>query len=408
MAVDAPWSDTALWLNARLLALGGMWRPPWCPARCYLLYRAWVFFTLFSFFVAQIQALWHFWGDMDKITHDVCLMISIILSITKFFIFNFKEREVFRLVRRIDDTRAEQIETGDSEITSILDASYRSARGVALMMTCLGGSIPGVWAVIPILMRRLGIFPPERELPGTSWYTGRDGETPIYETLYVLQYFSMQNSFFTAVGPDLLFVAFIIHAAGQLEVLNARLRRVGGASDARKLQKAREEEEESGEAGCGELAWRELCGCIRHHQHVIGLIKEIERMVSKIVLLQFLGATVIICVTLYQSSKHTENMAALLMLQGYLGLIMYEVFMYCWYAEDILYQNSRLAVSAYSSGWVGAVPQLQRALVFVICRTQRPLGLTAGKFYYVSRESFVSLMSASYSYYALLRQVNDK
>ncbi|XP_047004463.1 uncharacterized protein LOC124622716 [Schistocerca americana] len=272
MSENVPWSDTGLWINARVLALAGMWRPPWIQPKWYLLYRAWVLFTLFSFLVAQIQALWHFWGNIDKITHDTCLMISIILSLIKFFSFVLRQEEFFRMVQRIDDISAEQKKTGDSETISILDASYRSARAVTLYMTFLGGSMPGVWATIPSIMRKLGVFPPERELPATAWYSSRDTQTPYYQILSTLQYFSMQYSFFTAVGPDLLFVSIIIHAAGQLEVLNARLRRVGKVSANRSTTSTKQqktEEELSVEVSSGEVMWKDLCSCIEHHQDVI-------------------------------------------------------------------------------------------------------------------------------------------
>nr|QJX74301.1 odorant receptor 21 [Ceracris kiangsu] len=411
MPETIPWSHTALSINVRLLAIGGMWRPPWCQPKWYLLYRTWVFFCLFSFFVGQVQGFWYFWGNMDKITHDVCLNIGIILSFTKYFIFVLRQQDYHRLVQKTDGIRAEQTNTGDSEITSILDASYRSARTITLYMTCLGGSSPGIWAVIPTIMRKLGIFPPERELPATAYYFSRDTETPYYQMLCVLQFFSMQYGFFAEVGPDLFFASIIIHTAGHLEILNARLSRIGqstGNIGANSDKQDNAQEKYFDEIPCEELVWRDLCTFIRHHQEVIELIKEIERLMSKIVLVHFTGATIVICVTLYQSSQNTENIAALLMLQVYLGVVIYEVFIYCWYAGDILYQNSQLATSAYSCGWPGASPKLQRALAFIICRTQRPVGLTAGKFYYVSREIFVRLMSASYSYYALLNQVNNK
>ncbi|XP_049792287.1 uncharacterized protein LOC126199411 [Schistocerca nitens] len=139
-------------------------------------------------------------------------------------------------------------------------------------MTFLGGSSPGVWAIIPTIMRKFGIFPPERELPATAWYTSRDTESPVYEILSTLQFFSMQYSFFMAMCLDLLFVCIIIHAAGQLEVLNAKLRRVGKiiGNHGYDTHKQREvQEEQLDKDYSGETMWEELCNCIRHHQDVI-------------------------------------------------------------------------------------------------------------------------------------------
>nr|QAB43888.1 olfactory receptor OR9 [Oedaleus asiaticus] len=119
-----------------------------------------------------------------------------------------------------------------------------------------------------------------------------------------------------------------------------------------------------------------------------------------------MGATIIICVTLFLITTSEQHFAALVKLQGYLIVVVYEIFMYCWFGDDVMYQNSRLATSVYTCGWPGAPQKLQKALLIILIRSQRPLGVTAGKFYRVTRETFVSLMKASYSYYALLNQMN--
>ncbi|XP_047121950.1 odorant receptor Or2-like [Schistocerca piceifrons] len=120
-----------------------------------------------------------------------------------------------------------------------------------------------------------------------------------------------------------------------------------------------------------------------------------------------MGATIIICVTLFLITTNKQHFVALVRLQAYLAVVVYEIFMYCWFGDDIMYQNSRLVNSVYTCGWPGAPQKLQKALIIILLRAQRPLGVTAGKFYRVSRETFVSLMKASYSYYALLNQMND-
>ncbi|XP_047004465.1 odorant receptor Or2-like [Schistocerca americana] len=415
MAAATPWSKSALRLNARVLAVGGLWRPPGLRGRalstCWSLYACWALCTQLSFLAAQARALFHFWGDVGKVTHDVCLMVTVVLGLIKSYVFCRRKVDFFRIVNKIDSARSEQSKWADPEVMSILSASYKSARNVTLYMTLLGGSSPAVWAVTPTVMRRLHVGPPERELPATAWYSSRDTESPLYELLCVLQLFSMQYSFFAAVCLDLFFVSIIIHIAAQLQVLGVRLRRIGELYDKRstssrncpifrrQVQVGFSEEENQ---------WVDLCTCIRDHHAIIELVKELEGLLNMIILFQFLGATVVICVTLFQSSTNTGNVMTLLKLQAYLMVIIYEIFIYCWYADDILYQSSQLAVGAYSCSWLQSTPRLRRALVLVLCRAQRPMGLTAGKFYHISRATFVRLISASYSYYALLNQMNDK
>nr|QJX74300.1 odorant receptor 20 [Ceracris kiangsu] len=397
---ETPWSDTCLWLIARVLALGGSWRPP--RARGFALYRAWVLFTQFSFLYGQMRGVFSFWGDATRVIQDVCLLVTTILGIFKFLVFVARQEDVFRIVNTIDARRREQSALNNPRIDAILYASYRSARRITVHMALVGGWLPGVFAVTPFVLRGLGVGPAERELPATARYTDRDTATPVYELLSLLQYFSMQYSHFAAMCIDLFFACLIIHVAAQLEVLNVRISQI------------REDYYRNGDAGAGardeeaaeEAAWNELCECVDHHKAAIQLVGDLESLANIVILTQFMGATIMICVTLFLITTSKQHFAALVKLQGYLVVVVYEIFMYCWFGDDVMYQNSRLATSVYTCGWPGAPQKLQKALIIILMRAQRPLGVTAGKFYYVSRGAFVSLMKASYSYYALLNQMN--
>ncbi|XP_049765577.1 odorant receptor Or2-like [Schistocerca cancellata] len=400
---DIPWSDTSLWLVARVLALGGSWRPPGVPG--FTLYRIWVLFTQFSFLYGQVQGVFYFWGDANKVIQDVCLLVTTILGIIKFIIFVVRQEDVFKIVRTIDDRRREQSALGNARIAAILARSYRSATRITVHMALIGGWLPVVFAITPSVIRAFGVGPPERELPATAWYTGRDSATPIYELLSVLQYFSMQYSHFAAMCIDLFFACLIIHVAAQLEVLNVRITQIG--EDIYRNGHVSESPAGTRDEGTEEdSAWRELCECVEHHKDVIKLVGDLEGLANIVILSQFMGATIIICVTLFVITTSKQHFAALVKLDGYLVVVVYEIFMYCWFGDDIMYQNSRLVNSVYMCGWPGAPQKMQKALIIILLRAQRPLGVTAGKFYHVSRRAFVSLLKASYSYYALLNQMN--
>nr|QAB43919.1 olfactory receptor OR40 [Oedaleus asiaticus] len=220
----------------------------------------------------------------------------------------------------------------------------------------------------------------------------------------------MQFSYFNTVGVDMLVLSIMIHASAQLEVLNLSFGRLGKAAGNREsgaagscLREAADTEETSRR----EKFCRELQDCIRHHQYVIQLVADVERLLTSMILTQVLGATAIICVALFQFATNIENIGTMLRVSVYMSFMVNEVFMYCWFAHNIIDQSSRVADSAYGCGWPGAPPALQRCLLVVICRAQRPLAVTAGKFYHVSRETFLQLINAAYTYYALLRQMND-
>ncbi|XP_049812352.1 putative odorant receptor 92a [Schistocerca nitens] len=132
-----------------------------------------------------------------------------------------------------------------------------------------------------------------------------------------------------------------------------------------------------------------------------------ESILSASILVQFLASTLVICFTAFVITT-AENKQDLPTYITYLATMFYELFLYCWYGNELLSESERLQTSAYGCGWPDAGAGFQRTLRVAMARLQRPICLTAGKFYKISRETFLLLLNGSYSYFALLHQMNDR
>nr|QAB43899.1 olfactory receptor OR20 [Oedaleus asiaticus] len=55
-----------------------------------------------------------------------------------------------------------------------------------------------------------------------------------------------------------------------------------------------------------------------------------------------------------------------------------------------------------------ASERFKRSMRIILSRSQKPLVLRAGRLYPINREAFLTLVNASYSYYTLLSQMNDR
>lgn len=62
-------------------------------------------------------------------------------------------------------------------------------------------------------------------------------------------------------------------------------------------------------------------------------------------------------------------------------------------------------MSGYYSCWYEFEPKFRKLLVLFIQRSQKPLELTAGGFFTMSLDMFTTILSRSYSYVAVLRQM---
>ncbi|XP_049941208.1 odorant receptor Or2-like [Schistocerca serialis cubense] len=123
--------------------------------------------------------------------------------------------------------------------------------------------------------------------------------------------------------------------------------------------------------------------------------------------MQFCFSVLSICVTLFQATYSTD-FSSVLKCACFLPVPTGQIFLYCWGAHNITEQAEAVTLAAYSCSWLQASPRFKRALRILMCRAQKPLVLTAAHLYPMSREAFVSVVNASYSFYALLGQMNRR
>ncbi|CAH0722469.1 unnamed protein product, partial [Brenthis ino] len=86
----------------------------------------------------------------------------------------------------------------------------------------------------------------------------------------------------------------------------------------------------------------------------------------------------------------------------FLGSALLQVGAMCWYADDIFHANGDVAAAVYNSNWYKMSPRCRRALLFLILRCHKPIAFTAMKFTNISLVTYSSILTRSYSYFALL------
>ncbi|XP_023708399.1 odorant receptor 4 [Cryptotermes secundus] len=77
----------------------------------------------------------------------------------------------------------------------------------------------------------------------------------------------------------------------------------------------------------------------------------------------------------------------------------------CWYGNELTLQSLELAQAAYDCDWLDAPQSFKRSLVTIMCRAQKPVRLTAWKFFNVDLQTFTSVLRATYSFYQVLHKV---
>ncbi|KAK9751711.1 7tm Odorant receptor [Popillia japonica] len=147
--------------------------------------------------------------------------------------------------------------------------------------------------------------------------------------------------------------------------------------------------------------------CIIHHQQIIKLVEIVESEFNYLMLIQFLGSLLLLCLSLFQLSINDIRSTRFFSMLCFACLMLFQLLIFCWNGNEVLVESLEIAFAAYDSDWFVCDIATQKAVVLVIQRAQRALQLSAGKFAYLTLETYMSILRASGSYYMVLRKVNE-
>uniref|UniRef100_A0A182M592 Odorant receptor n=1 Tax=Anopheles culicifacies TaxID=139723 RepID=A0A182M592_9DIPT len=147
---------------------------------------------------------------------------------------------------------------------------------------------------------------------------------------------------------------------------------------------------------------------ILKHKTNLSLIEQLEDGFSFYLMVQFLTSSIIVCVVLYELTMvfgwNEDTFKTLTYLPG----AILQLYLFCWYAQNITEEASLVSDHIYNIPWYLSDPALQKTILTLMVKAQKPTGVTASKFYMVTLQSFQRITSTSYSYFTLLQTINQQ
>ncbi|XP_044271287.1 odorant receptor 4-like isoform X2 [Tribolium madens] len=91
----------------------------------------------------------------------------------------------------------------------------------------------------------------------------------------------------------------------------------------------------------------------------------------------------------------------------YGSAVLMEIFLYCWFGNEVEFKSFNIPFAAFEFDWTISSIGLQKKIIFLIAKSQRPIRMTALSLFHLSLETFVKILRTAYSYFALLNNVNS-
>ncbi|XP_049962187.1 putative odorant receptor 71a [Schistocerca serialis cubense] len=232
-----------------------------------------------------------------------------------------------------------------------------------------------------------------RHLLFDAWFPFDPVPSPNYELALLYQSVTLYIAFITTAVIDVFYVSVMVYLGVELEILNEAVARSCRPSE---------------EKGDDEDDCSLLIGCVRHHQALNRCVNTLQEVMGISIFVQFVFNMLLICVYAFVLTTRKSDLSTLAKFGMTLESYLFENLLYCWYGNNLIEQSERLPFSAYSSRWPAGGRRFRQTLRILALRAGRPLHITVGSLYTLSRQTFLHLLNGSYSLFAVLHHLNSK
>ncbi|EDS28735.1 odorant receptor 71a [Culex quinquefasciatus] len=129
---------------------------------------------------------------------------------------------------------------------------------------------------------------------------------------------------------------------------------------------------------------------IKHFNVVNNFVKNVERVYSKSVFSQFCASGITICAIAYRLSSvnFAKEFSTVLPIGIYLLSMLNQIFLHCYFGNEVTLKSSRLTNALYTSEWYKMAPKDRKNVVMMMTRSIRPITVKAGGFFHYNLHSF--------------------
>uniref|UniRef100_A0A240SWV3 Odorant receptor n=1 Tax=Glossina morsitans morsitans TaxID=37546 RepID=A0A240SWV3_GLOMM len=244
------------------------------------------------------------------------------------------------------------------------------------LLTCIGFGVYPSLAVDRVL-------PFGSIIPGINEYS-----SPFYELWYIFEMCITPIGCCMYIPYTSLIVSFILFGVVMSKTLQHRLRTLHRIANQPKLIHA------------------EIISCIKYQKRIINFIEAVNGLCTFIFLLEFLAFGALLCALLFLLIIVNSSGQAIIVC-AYIIMILAQISALYWYANELRQENFAIAAAAYETDWFTYDTIVQKDILLVILRAQKPCSIKVGNFYPMTMELFQSLLNASYTYFTLLKRVYD-
>ncbi|KAK5647664.1 hypothetical protein RI129_002556 [Pyrocoelia pectoralis] len=298
--------------------------------------------------------------DFIKLSETLYMMITVAEYVIKQISLSYKKKAFLKIIEFLKDPI---FLSYPYELDHYMVKTVRQSTFIANTYRYIVGCCVVLYLVYPMVDHKSLPFPFPLELGVYRYF------------MYAFQIVTVGIGAWNNSSIDTLTTSLMGISAAQLDILYEKIIRI------------QNEAPENGNKNDKNVL-KVLRQCVKHHNAIIQLSASIKmyRYIKFMVYIFIIG---------------TIN-SQFIMLLNYIIILMIQLFIYCWYGNEIMIKSVQIGEACYKIDWYNRDKSVGQFLFIIMERSKRPLTVTTVKLSTLSLTSFKSLLQWSYSCLTLL------
>ncbi|XP_070518472.1 odorant receptor 46a-like [Cardiocondyla obscurior] len=352
-----------LHLTFKILTFIGCWRPQSCSSFYFrIIYDAYTIFMiilLYTFLISQfLDIIWNV-ENAEDFTENFYATLASVVSCSKMLSLLVNRKNINTLINVLVEEPYKSLNVDEMRI------QYKFDRIIYINTLCYTILVETTCACITLTslftVFRKGHLTYRAWLP-YDYYSS----TFVFYITYAHQLVSLTAGSLVNVACDSLICGLLVHICCQFEILGYRLKKISNDHNI-------------------------LRNCVRHHNSILEYALILNSKFKMTIAMQFVVSTLVVCSNLYQMTKSTSLNASYLPLLLYMSCMLTQIFIYCWYGNEVKLKSTQLLDNIFAMNWVTMNKNLKESLLIIMNRATIPIEFTSAYILSMNLDSFVGV-----------------
>uniref|UniRef100_A0A182WKY1 Uncharacterized protein n=1 Tax=Anopheles minimus TaxID=112268 RepID=A0A182WKY1_9DIPT len=147
----------------------------------------------------------------------------------------------------------------------------------------------------------------------------------------------------------------------------------------------------------------DLHNLIASHQQLLSFCDRLKRLYEPNIMAQFVCSMLIICLTAFELMFAKGDPMQMLRFGAYMLTAFYQIFVWSFFGNRVTHMSTGISDATIRCNWIVLDDRLKRDLRFTTMRSQKPFIIDVYWLFPLTYETFIAILSRSYSIFTLLR-----